>query len=179
MMNLPGAAVAGMMGFYEAVSTWAQNAYNSVVEWVMKIPDLIADAFGRAAASVGNFFSNAGAKISAGFSAGSGGGGTKIASNALGGIYSRGAFLTTFAEESDEAAIPLDGSARAVGLWQQTGRLLGVSGGGGTSISVTFAPVINGGGNVSEISQMLKRQRDSLTEQLEAILRQERRLSYD
>ena len=179
MMNLPGAAVAGMMGFYDAVSTWAQNAYNSVVEWVMKIPDLIADAFGRAAASVGNFFSNAGAKISAGFSAGSGGGGAKIASNALGGIYSRGAFLTTFAEESDEAAIPLDGSARAVGLWQQTGRLLGVSGGGGTSISVTFAPVINGGGNVSEISQMLKRQRDSLTEQLEAILRQERRLSYD
>lgn len=107
-----------MMGLYDAVSTWMQNAYNSVVEWAMKIPDAIAEAFGRAAAAVGSFFSNAAGKISAGFSAGSGGG-ANVASNALGGIYSKGAFLTTFAEQSDEAAIPLDGSARSVGLWQQ------------------------------------------------------------
>lgn len=49
-----------------------------------------------------------------------------VAHNAAGGIYPRGAFLTTFAEDSAEAAIPLDKSARAISLWQQAGRILGV-----------------------------------------------------
>ena len=59
-------------------------------------------------------------------------GSVDVASNALGGIYSKGAFLTTFAENSAEAAIPLDGSSRAVGLWQQAGQMLGVGGGSGS-----------------------------------------------
>ena len=46
--------------------------------------------------------------------------------NAKGGIYGRGAFLTTFAEDSPEAAIPIDHSARALSLWQRTGEMLGV-----------------------------------------------------
>lgn len=49
-----------------------------------------------------------------------------VAANAAGGIYPKGEFLTTFAEKSPEAAIPLDGSTRAINLWQETGRLLGV-----------------------------------------------------
>lgn len=49
-----------------------------------------------------------------------------VAENAEGGIYGKGAFLTTFAEESPEAAIPLDGSSRAIGLWQRAGEMLGV-----------------------------------------------------
>lgn len=52
--------------------------------------------------------------------------GKEPGSNARGGIYRKGAFLTTFAERSAEAAIPLDGSARAVSLWQQAGEMLGV-----------------------------------------------------
>jgi len=55
-----------------------------------------------------------------------GGGGTPVAQNAQGGIYRKGAFLTTFAEEGPEAAIPLDGSPRAIGLWQKAGEILGV-----------------------------------------------------
>lgn len=51
---------------------------------------------------------------------------TKIYENAVGGIYQRGSFLTTFAEESPEAAIPIDGSARAIGLWERTGAMLGM-----------------------------------------------------
>lgn len=52
---------------------------------------------------------------------------TQVASqNAKGGIYQRGAFLTTFAENSAEAAIPLDKSARAINLWTQAGQILGV-----------------------------------------------------
>ena len=44
----------------------------------------------------------------------------------MGGIYRKGAFLTTFAERSAEAAIPLDGSKRAQDLWTQAGQILGL-----------------------------------------------------
>lgn len=60
-----------------------------------------------------------------------GGGGGEVASNAQGGIYRKGAFLTTFAEEGPEAAIPLDGSPRAIGLWERAGQILGVGKGNG------------------------------------------------
>lgn len=48
-----------------------------------------------------------------------------VSENAKGGIYEKGAFLTTFAEDSAEAAIPLDGSQRAISLWMQAGERLG------------------------------------------------------
>lgn len=71
-----------------------------------------------------------GAKIAEALSFGvfsaDGGGGTDVSHNAQGGIYNKGAFLTTFAEDSPEAAIPLDGSRRALSLWQQAGQILGV-----------------------------------------------------
>lgn len=63
---------------------------------------------------------NAAAKVSAAASS------IKVSSNAEGGIYQRGAFLTTFAEKSPEAAIPLNHSKRAQDLWTQTGQLLGI-----------------------------------------------------
>lgn len=50
----------------------------------------------------------------------------EVKANAEGGIYQQGAFLTTFAEKSPEAAIPINHTARAVSLWRQTGELLGV-----------------------------------------------------
>ena len=53
-------------------------------------------------------------------------GGGSISHNAEGGIYRKGAFLTTFAEDSAEAAIPLDGSGRAVSPWRQAGEFLGI-----------------------------------------------------
>lgn len=49
-----------------------------------------------------------------------------VKSNYSGGIYPRGEFLTTFAEKSPEAAIPLDGSQRAKDLWTQAGQILGL-----------------------------------------------------
>ncbi|MBR4153367.1 MAG: phage tail tape measure protein [Selenomonadaceae bacterium] len=52
--------------------------------------------------------------------------GTSLArQNAEGGIYGRGAFLTWFAEDSPEAAIPIENSARAYNLWTQAGQLAG------------------------------------------------------
>ena len=50
---------------------------------------------------------------------------TPVAANSKGGIYPKGAFLTTFAETSPEAAIPLDKSQRAVNLWTTAGQMLG------------------------------------------------------
>lgn len=62
---------------------------------------------------------------------------------ASGGIFERGSFLTTFAEEGAEAAIPLDGSPRALSLWAQAGEMLGIRpGGGGGTIVATFSPAI-------------------------------------
>lgn len=48
---------------------------------------------------------------------------------AEGGIYDS-PFVTWFAEDGPEAAIPLDGSSRAVSLWERAGKLLGVFDGG-------------------------------------------------
>ena len=55
-------------------------------------------------------------------------GGEDVSNNARGGIYKQGAFLTTFAENSPEAAIPIDGSRRAASLWHQTGEMMGLIG---------------------------------------------------
>ena len=54
------------------------------------------------------------------------GGGQPAMQNYMGGIYRKGAFVTTFAERSAEAAIPLDGSRRAQDLWTQAGQILGL-----------------------------------------------------
>lgn len=46
--------------------------------------------------------------------------------NAVGGIYKKGPFVTTFAEDSDEAAIPINNKPRSVNLWAETGRRMGI-----------------------------------------------------
>lgn len=107
-------------------------------------------------------------------------GAPNVASNALGGIYNKGSFLTTFAEDGPEAAIPLDGSSRALSLWAQAGSMLGVSGGGGgTIINANFSPTVHAGNaDVGEIQQMLKKERDDFASQLASFANNERRLSY-
>lgn len=105
------------------------------------------------------------------------GGQARVYQNAAGGIYSRGAFLTTFAEESPEAAIPLDGSARAVSLWKKAGDILGVNNGGGIVINATFAPVINGGS--ADMMPELQRQQDDFVSQLKEAVYQQGRVAFD
>lgn len=51
--------------------------------------------------------------------------GTSLIGHADGGIFDR-PHVAWFAEEGPEAAIPLDKSDRSIGLWEATGRLLGV-----------------------------------------------------
>lgn len=72
-----------------------------------------------------------------------------IEHHASGGLMDRPT-LSWFAEESPEMAIPIDGSSRALSLWQETGRMLGVDYDGmtrdlteGTARNSTFAPVFS------------------------------------
>ena len=110
----------GGAAFVQAASDWGQEAYQAIDHWTDQMASVVE-----------NKMSNVWARISSQFSAGLNvnvtmNGGGSIAHNAKGGIYQRGAFLTTFAEDSPEAAIPIDGSARAANLWRQTGEMLGL-----------------------------------------------------
>lgn len=111
-----------------------------------------------------------------------------VAANAAGGIYNRGSFLTTFAEDSPEAAIPIDGSRRAMGLWQETGRRLGALNASGIapqksgtrSTTINFAPqiTIQGNADKSTMERAMKDAVSDLRRMLKDIQRDERRLSY-
>lgn len=111
-----------------------------------------------------------------------------VAANAAGGIYNQGSFLTTFAENSPEAAIPIDGSRRALGLWQETGRRLGALNASGIapqksgtrSTTINFAPqiTIQGNADKSTMESAMKDAMSDLRRMLKDIQRDERRLSY-
>ena len=111
-----------------------------------------------------------------------------VAANAAGGIYNQGSFLTTFAEDSPEAAIPIDGSRRALGLWQETGRRLGALNASGIapqksgtrSTTINFAPQITIQGNADKntMESAMKDAVSDLRRMLKDIQRDERRLSY-
>lgn len=83
--------------------------------------------------------------------------GQSVQHNAKGGIYGKGSFLTTFAEESAEAAIPLNGTPRAEALWRQTGAMMGLFPGEGKSAVSVSAPInitINGNADASAVQQI-------------------------
>lgn len=113
--------------FVQAANQWGQSAYESIAQWAGEMAGVVVERL-----------SSAWSQISSQFSAGLNVNVTttntvvtkevkeSVDSNARGGIYPRGEFLTTFAERSAEAAIPLDGSGRALSLWQRAGRILGV-----------------------------------------------------
>ena len=122
----PSAAIEQFVSFLQSKLgegiTWAQGKWEALREVLSHPIDAVV-----------NF-------IKGGDSAASAAAGVDISANALGGIYKQGAFLTTFAERSAEAAIPIDGSARAVSLWKQTGAMLGLLPEQATSMAMTQAP---------------------------------------
>jgi TP901 family phage tail tape measure protein len=97
--------------------------------------------------------------------------------------YANGTIATSphiglFAEKGPEAVIPINDSARAHSLLEQTNRMMGVSSGsGGTVINASFAPVINGG-NAAEIQPVLEAAQANFFDNLNAVIRNERRLSF-
>lgn len=110
--------------------------------------------------------------------------GQSIQHNAKGGIYGKGSFLTTFAEESDEAAIPINGTPRAKALWRQTGEMMGLLPGEGNSVISVSAPInitVNGSADASAVQQIKSAvggAMDDLEARLAEIQNRKGRVSY-
>ena len=137
IVSLMGAAASWCMSLWNSVSDFLSSVWDSAVNavsgFVNSIYDLIGSAvqwcidkwnslkeiFSSPIQAVVNF-------VKSGSSDAIGAAGKPIPENAEGGIYARGAFLTSFAERSPEAAIPINGSARAARLWTQTGQMMGL-----------------------------------------------------
>lgn len=185
-------AVAAVQSFANSV----MDAIGNAVNWVMDKWNGLVNALSHPIDTAINIAQNITRTISEATSSGD-----DVSENARGGIYQRGAFLTTFAEDSAEAAIPLDGSARAISLWQQAGAALGVmpktpqrmSAGtakapmySNSSITLDFRPTINvqGGGDVADaVRQALEEQarqfQRELPKMLDRVSAGRRRLSYE
>ena len=103
-----------------------------------------------------------------------------VSHNASGGIYGRGAFLTTFAENSGESAIPHTPNARNIGLLAETNRIMGNPLGGGGNVTATFAPniTIQGGGDEGKIREVLELEMAKFKKMLQDLQNQQRRVSY-
>lgn len=108
-------------------------------------------------------------------------GGGPVAQNATGGIYRRGAFLTSFAEKSGESAIPHTPNRRNIGLLAQTNRIMGNPLGQGTSITATFAPqitVTGGSADTEAIDTLMEQKMQEFESMLKRVAAQQRRLNY-
>lgn len=175
---------AGIIANWETLKQWFILLWNDPKAALAQFVDYVMQKF----SALWDWLSAKWESFKALFSGGLGGApganvpGVPIAQNASGGIYGKGAFLTTFAERSAEAAIPLDGSNRAKSLWASAGEALGMGGGGGIG-TVTFAPniTVNGGG--ADIKQqvmdaVISSERE-FENMLERVLERRRRLAYD
>lgn len=114
--------------FVQAANQWGQNAYTAIANWSGQMASVVVEKLSSAWSQISSQFS-AGLNVNVTTT------NTVVtktvsegaeAHNALGGIYPKGEFTTTFAEKSPEAAIPLDGSNRAIALWQRAGQMLGM-----------------------------------------------------
>ena len=183
-----GQAYAYVMGLWNGVKAFFESmwngAINAVGNFVAYVRSKLSDAYDWVMdkwEAIKNFLSNpiTGTVNIVKSVVGSG---IHLAS---GGIFPKGAFMTSFAEESPEAAIPIDGSARAMGLWKETGRRLGalpLSGGHRSqSISVNYAPQITISGNAdsSMVNDAMDQSLDKLKRMLQELQQNQRRLAYE
>lgn len=129
-----------------------------------------------------------------------------FAAHAEGGIFSTPHY-GVFAEDGMEAFIPIDGSQRAMDLWEQTGQLLGVNGigeqedsfsglsrrimdesatsqdaqTGGQSGSITYAPTLQFYGDApdrKELDEALALSQEKFEEMMEKYISNNRRLNF-
>ena len=163
----PSAAIASFIDS-------AENLFNEGYNWIMDKWNALKEVLSHPIDAAVNFFS--------------GGNVPNVAHNAAGGIYNRGAFLTTFAENGPEAAIPLDGSRRAVSLWAEAGQRLGtLSAGrqrgstGAGNITVNFHPqvTIQGNADAGVVQKAMAITAEQLRRMLQDIGNQGRRVAYE
>ena len=189
---------SGLINFINAVflGNWSA-AWNAVLSIFSSVFNTIKNIASNILGGITNTISNIASSIGS-ITGLTGFGGAPVAHNAQGGIYNKGAFLTTFAEDGPEAAIPLDGSRRAIGLWQKAGEILGIGqGNGGNTSTGSFsrgdsydsAPPItislNFYGNADAdsvrgaVEKAARSAQESFAEQMARFRREERRLAYE
>lgn len=109
------------------------------------------------------------------------GAGAQVAQNASGGIYGRGAFLTSFAENDGESAIPHTPNRRNIGLLAKTNEIMGSPlGGGGSNISAVFSPqiTVQGNADTAAIDSLMTQKMQEFKAMLADLQKQQRRVSY-
>ena len=184
--------IAGPLGWVTAAATVLIANWDTVKQWFITLWDNPSLAIQQFVDGLKNKFSDALAWVREKWQAISDfistpifgkvniaaqGSGDGVAHNASGGIYGKGAFLTTFAENSGESAIPHTPNAHNIGLLAETNRIMGNPLGG--SINATFAPNITvNGGNADQVQQVLENEMAKFKQMLADLQNQQRRLSY-
>lgn len=100
-----------------------------------------------------------------------------VEENATGGIYGKGAFLTTFAEDSGESAIPHTPNARNIGLLARTNEIMG-NPLGGNNYNISIPITVNGSADSGAAQDMAARVEAAVRRALDDISNQQRRVSY-
>lgn len=184
------AAVVGIIANWEQVKAWFVLLWENPKAALAQFVDWIYSKLGEAFDWISNqwnwvksiFSKPIQANVQA--SATANGQKVQIAANAKGGIYGKGAFLTTFAEESPEAAIPLDGSERAKSLWTRTGEMMGMlpsSNSSSVSVSAPINITITGNADANVVKQVQAAANaaiDDLEARIAAIQRRKQRVSF-
>lgn len=181
-------AAMGLIANWDQVKTWftllwedPKAALGQFYDWVMSKLGGLFDWISEKWEWVRSIFSK---PIQARVEGSATANGQTVQHNAKGGIYGKGAFLTTFAEESDEAAIPINGTPRAEALWRQTGAMMGLFPGEGNSAVSVSAPInitINGNADASAVQQIKSAvggAMDDLEARLAEIQNRKGRVSY-
>lgn len=134
-------AITGILnGDWSAAWDGATNAVSAAMSAIWGIVSSIGSGIISTISNIVSSIRSAASSLSSLSFSGGGGGDVDVESNAQGGIYRKGAFLTTFAEDGPEAAIPLTRSPRAIGLWREAGRILGVDETAGTTPTLQNRP---------------------------------------
>lgn len=171
---------------WDTVKTWFTTLWDNpelaLQQFCNSVKNLLGDAaewIHKKWESISNFLSSpifGSVNITA-----SGQNGQKVAQNAYGGIYGKGAFLTSFAERDGESAIPHTPNKRNVGLLAATNAIMG-NPLGGVNINATFNPQITVQGGTSDtaaqIDGIMTQKMREFEEMIKRVAAQQRRLSY-
>lgn len=111
-----------------------------------------------------------------------------VTPHAVGGMFTT-PHLGLVAEAGPESIIPLNGSSRAISLWEKTGRLLGMSGrfdnldfsGDSGSSTITYSPTLQFYGDApskDDLTDALRMSQDEFDMMMERYMKRNRRVSF-
>lgn len=161
---ISAAAYESFGGAFETISTFMgeiQTCVSNAVDWVVQKWESLKSTLSAPIETAVSIMSTS----------------ADLMSNANGGIYGKGTFLTTFAENSPEAAIPIDGSRRAAALWEKTGDMMGLTR-NDMSVNLSIPVTINGNADAGTVSQIQQSIDSAVERALQRIQHQRGRVSY-